>query len=77
MAMGRHQTIRLHEAKGLPPSEAQIIDARFVEVRGERRTLWGRVKAGLQALLWAAVTGFLIPPAWVLIQLIGAMFAPL
>jgi hypothetical protein len=75
--MGRHDIIRLHEAKGLPPTEARVIDVQFSEVRGARRTLWGRVTAGLQALLWAAAIGFLIPPAWVLIQLIGDMVRPL
>lgn len=75
--MGRHDAIRLRETKGLPGADAPVIDVRFSEVRGLRRTLWGRVKAGLQALLWAAVIGFLIPPAWVLIQLIGDMFRPL
>lgn len=75
--MGRHDTIRLTEAKGPPPVAAEVIDVRFSEVRGQRRTFWGRLKAGLQALLWAAVIGFLIPPAWVLLQLIGDMFRPL
>lgn len=74
--MGRHETIRLREASGPLPHGAEVLDAKFREVGGERRTLWGRAKAGLQALLWAATIGFLIPPAWVLIQRIGDMFRP-
>lgn len=75
--MGRHETILLREAKDLLPHGSPVIDAKFSEVGGERRTIWGRVKGALQALLWAATIGFLIPPAWVLIQLIGGMFRPL
>lgn len=75
--MGRHETILLREAKEPLPLDAPVIDARFREVGGEPRTIWDRVKAGLQALLWAAVIGFLIPPAWVIIQRIGDMFRPL
>ena len=74
--MGRHETIQLREAKGLPPADAPVLDAKFTEVGRERRTLWGRAKAGLQAVLWAATIGFLIPPAWVLIQRVGEMYRP-
>jgi hypothetical protein len=75
--MGRHETIPLREAKTPLPHGAPVIDAKFSEVGGKRRTIWGRLKGALQALLWAAVIGFLIPPAWVLIQLIGGVFRPL
>jgi hypothetical protein len=75
--MRRHDTIRLHETKSMPPVAGEVIDVRFSEVGGPRRTFWGRIKGGLQALLWAAVIGFLIPPVWVLLQLIGDMFRPL
>lgn len=68
--MGRHETIRLRETREVFAPEAPVIDAHFVEVGAERRTIWGRVKAGLQALLWAAAVGFLIPPAWVLVRVI-------
>jgi hypothetical protein len=68
--MGRYETIRLREAEAVPTDYAPVIDAQFTEVGRNRRTLWGRVKAGLQALLWAATTGFLIPPAWVLIEVL-------
>lgn len=75
--MGRPETIRLREARGLPNDDARVIDVRFTEVGGARRTFWGRIKAGLQALLWAATIGFLIPPALVLAQRFGHLFLPL
>lgn len=75
--MGRHEPIRLRETRAAIAPDARVIDVKFSEVRGERRTLWGRVKAALYALLWVATIGFLIPPAWVLIQVIGEMFRPL
>ncbi len=69
--MGRHDIIRLHEAEGLPSADARVIDVAFREVA--RRSWWDRTKAGLQALLWAAAIGFLIPPAWVLVQRVGEL----
>jgi hypothetical protein len=75
--MGRHETIRLRETERTIAPDARVLDVKFREVRGERRTLWGRAKGVLQALVWAAAIGFLIPPAWVLIQVIGATFGAL
>lgn len=74
--MGRHEPIRLREARGEIAPGAEIIDAEFRELSGPRRTVWGRVKSGLQALVWAAAIGFLIPPAWVLFQIVGEMIKP-
>lgn len=75
--MGRHeQPIRLRETSVVFAPDTPVIDAHFTEVAGGRSTFWGRVKAGLQALLWAAVIGFLIPPAWVLVQRFGELFRP-
>lgn len=74
--MGRHEPILLREIERTHAPNARVHDVKFSEVRGERRTLWGRTIAVLQALLWAAVVGFLIPPTWVLIQVIGETFAP-
>jgi hypothetical protein len=68
--MGRHETIRLRETERTIAPNARVLDVKFREVRGERRTLWGRTKSVLQALVWAAAIGFLIPPAWVLLQVI-------
>jgi hypothetical protein len=75
--MGRHEPITLRETGTVYTRDVRIIDAKFTEIRGPRRTLWGRVKVALQALLWAAAIGFLIPPAWVLIQVIGQTLLPL
>jgi hypothetical protein len=75
--MGRHEPIRLREVGDAIAANADVIDVSFTEVGGERRTLWDRIKAALQAILWAATIGFLIPPAWVLVQIIGEMFRPL
>jgi hypothetical protein len=75
--MGRHETIRLSETERAIAPNARVLDVKFKEVREERRTLWGRTKVVLHALLWAAVVGFLIPPAWVLLQVIAETFVPL
>jgi hypothetical protein len=69
--MGRHEPIRLRETERTIAPNARVLDVKFSEVRGERRTLWGRTKSVLQALVWAAAIGFLIPPAWVLIQVVS------
>jgi hypothetical protein len=73
--MGRHEPIHLRETqlretqRTIAPN-ARVLDVQFREVRSQRRTLWGRTKSVLQALVWAAAIGFLIPPAWVLIQVV-------
>jgi hypothetical protein len=68
--MGRHETIQLRETERTRAPNARIVDVKFSEVRDPRRTLWGRTKSVMQALVWAAAIGFLIPPAWVLFQVI-------
>jgi len=73
--MGR-ETIELRKTEGGPRPDARIIDAEFTEFRGPRSTFWGKIKAGLQALLWAAAIGFLIPPALVLLQRAGDLLRP-
>jgi hypothetical protein len=70
--MGRHEPIQLRELERTLAPDARVLDVTYKEVRGERRTLWGRTKSVLQALVWAAAIGFLIPPAWVLLQVITA-----
>jgi hypothetical protein len=75
--MGRHeQPIRLRETSVVFAPDTPVIDATFTEVGAERRTVWGRVKAGLQAVLWALAIGFFIPPAWILVQRFAEMFRP-
>jgi hypothetical protein len=75
--MGRHEPIVLREIERTPAPNARVLDVKFSEVRGERRALWGRTKKILQGLLWAAAVGFLIPPAWVLIQVIAETIQPM
>ena len=70
--MGRHEPIQLREIERTLAPDTRVLDVKYKEVRGERRTLWGRTKSALQALVWAAAIGFLIPPAWVLVQVITA-----
>lgn len=74
--MPRPQTVRLREAPGRPAPDAEVIDVPYTEVRTGRRTLLGRLWFGVKAVLIAALTGFLIPPAWVLVQTIADYFAP-
>jgi hypothetical protein len=74
--MSRPQPVRLREAPGSPAPDAEVIDAKYVEVGRKRRGVFGRLWIALVTVFWVAVIGFLIPPAWVLIQEIGAMFAP-
>lgn len=71
--MARLQTIRLREATAAPAQGAQVIDADFKEVR---RTWWTKLKMALAAVFWAALIGFMLPPLWLLVQLIGEQFAP-
>jgi hypothetical protein len=68
------RTTPLREVKNAPPRPMRVIDAKFTEVRGERRTFWGRLKLAAITLFWAAVIGFAIPPAWVLVQRMSAAF---
>ena len=72
--MPRSKPVRLREAAGQPPRDADIIDAEFRVVAGRPRAL-GAVLKALIAVFWAAVIGFLIPPAWIFFESIGAYFA--
>jgi len=64
----------LREIKNAPLHGDRVIDVKFTEVRGERRTLWGKFKLALTALFWAVVIGFLIPPVWMLVQRMSVAF---
>ena len=66
----------LRETPDAAPTGARVIDAHYNVVRGASRGVWGRIKTVLMAIFWAALIGFLIPPAWVLVQEVGAMLAP-
>jgi hypothetical protein len=73
-SVARHQTFRLREAPGRPAPEARVIDADYSEV-GKKRRFLRRVLNGVLTVLAAAAVGFLIPPAFVVVQEISAYFA--
>jgi len=73
-AMGQPQPTRLREVESAPLNDAKVIDAQFKVVGREVRALrilWG----ALVAVFWAALIGFLIPPAWIFFEGIGEYFA--
>lgn len=68
--MNRPQATPLREQSGPAPRGAKVIDAQFKVVRPSRLALMGR---WLFAFAIAGAVGFLIPPAWVVLQEIAAM----
>ena len=64
--------IPLREVREPAPLGAQVIDARF-KVVGRKRRVLGFLWRALVAVFWAALIGFLLPPAWMLIQHVSAM----
>ena len=73
--MPRSQTIRLREAAPTRAMhEAKVIDAQF-KVIGRKRRVLSLAWRAVIAVLWAAAIGFLIPPAWIFFESIGAQFA--
>jgi hypothetical protein len=70
--MARQSTTRLREAENAPAREARIIDAQFKVVRSGKRSRIAALGRWLLALAVAAAIGFLIPPAFVLVQEIAA-----
>ncbi len=72
--MPRPHPVRLREAPDAAPAHAPVIDARF-KVVGRRRAVVRRVAVWLMAIAAAAAVGFLIPPLWVLIEEILALFS--
>lgn len=70
----RSQPTRLREVEPAPLRDAKVIDANFKVVGREVRAvriIWG----ALVTIFWAALIGFLIPPAWIFFQSIGEYFA--
>jgi hypothetical protein len=57
--------IRLREMPNAAPTGRRVIDASYEIVRGKRGVL-GAIWIACLALFWAALIGFLIPPAWVI-----------
>ena len=73
--MPRSETVRLREAEAATPMhDTRVIDAEFRVVGRKRRAVSLAWKA-LIAVFWAAAIGFLIPPAWIFFETIGAYFA--
>jgi hypothetical protein len=61
-------SIRLRETPNAAPFGAQVIDAQFEVVAGKRRGVLGVLWTAVVAIFWAALIGFLIPPAWMFAQ---------
>lgn len=72
--MSRPRATRLREVENAPVSDAAVIDAQF-KVVGRKRRILRALWRGLLAVCAAALIGFLIPPAWVVIQAIGDWIA--
>jgi len=73
--MARSEPIRLREAETTRPlREADVIEAQYRIVGRKRRVVGLAVKA-MMAVFWAALIGFLIPPAWIFFETIGEYFA--
>ncbi len=73
--MPRAKPVRLRQADAHKPlPEGNVIDAQF-HVVGRGRGVLGSAWKALVVVFWAAVIGFLIPPAWIFFETIGAYFA--
>jgi hypothetical protein len=72
--MARSEPIRLREAAAKPLREGDVIDAQF-RVIGRKRRMVGIAWKAMLAVFWAAMIGFLVPPAWIFFETIGAYFA--
>jgi hypothetical protein len=60
--------IRLRETPNAAPAGRRVIDASCEIVGRKRRGFLGTLWTACVALFWAAVIGFIIPPAWVITQ---------
>lgn len=64
----------LRETPDAAQSGARVIDAQYQVVGGKSRGILRRVGKVAMTIFWAALVGFLVPPAWVIIHTIGEMF---
>lgn len=71
--MPRQHPTRLREIETPPPPSGDIIDARF-KVIGRKRRLLRWVWGGIVTIFWAALIGFMIPPAWVALNYLRDFF---
>jgi hypothetical protein len=70
------RTTHLRETETAAASSAEVIDAKFTVVATRKRSGWFRhVLMFLFALVCAAAIGFLIPPAWLVLQNMAALFS--
>jgi len=74
MTMSDPQPIRLRETSEPLADGARVIDADF-KIVGRKRAFMRRLMWWIGAFAIAAVVGFLIPPVWVAIEDVTAMFA--
>ena len=73
--MPRSEPIHLREAETpSAPHDSKVIDAEL-RIIGRKRRALGLAWKALIAVFWAAAIGFLIPPAWIFFESIGAYFA--
>ncbi len=71
--MPRQQPTRLREIEAPSPQNREIIDARF-KIVGRKRRFLSFVWRGLVTMFWAALIGFMIPPAWLAFEYLRAFF---
>jgi len=62
--MSATRPTRLRETPNAAPEGAEIIEASYELVSGKQRGFLGTLWIAAVALFWAALIGFLIPPAW-------------
>jgi hypothetical protein len=65
--MPNAQTTRLRETSEAAPASARVIDTSF-EIVGRKRGVLAHIWTTCVAIFWAAVIGFLIPPAWLIAE---------
>lgn len=73
LAMTRPQPTRLREAEAAPIDDTKVINARF-KVIGRKRRFAQMIWRGLVTIFWAALIGFMIPPALVAIDYLRDFF---
>ncbi len=72
--MAQPQPTRLHEVATPPSDDGQVIDAQF-RVVGRKTRAFKMLWRAVTLVFWAALIGFLIPPAWVFFENVGEFFA--
>ncbi len=65
--MREPRPILLRETPNAAPANARIIDVNF-EIVDRKRSILGNIWITCIAIFWATVIGFLIPPAWLIVE---------